>query len=120
MILVRLNGSVTPERLATMSRTFSCVVNRRSQTGQLRRRRMAAPSSADLLSITRVSGWRQNGQCTPKHLLPTPGTTPLESTKPQFLGLWPPEPPQMLGSNLDLGEHSRNPDGRVFHARGHD
>ncbi|GHC90645.1 hypothetical protein GCM10007079_37090 [Nocardiopsis terrae] len=44
------------------------MVKRRSQTGQDRRRRMAAPSSVDLLSITRVSGWRQNGQCIPVHL----------------------------------------------------
>jgi hypothetical protein len=33
---------------------------------------MAAPSSVDLLSITLVSGWRQNGQCTLVHLLLSP------------------------------------------------
>jgi hypothetical protein len=44
--------------------TDSCVVNRRPHSGQDLRRRIAVPSSATLLSITRLSGWRQNGQYT--------------------------------------------------------
>jgi hypothetical protein len=44
--------------------TVSCVVNLRPHSGQDLRRRMAAPSSAVLLSITRLSGCRQNGQYT--------------------------------------------------------
>jgi hypothetical protein len=56
MILSRVNGSVTPLRLATMRMTDSCVVNRRPHSGQDRRRRIAVPSSATRLSITRLSG----------------------------------------------------------------
>ncbi|SQD94244.1 hypothetical protein FMEAI12_2420003 [Parafrankia sp. Ea1.12] len=37
------------------------VVNRRPQAGHDRRRRIAAPSSASLLSTTRLSGCRQKG-----------------------------------------------------------
>src|SRR5699024_6552821 len=102
MILERLNGSVTPERFATMRRTFSCVVNLRSHTGQDLRRRMAAPSSAALLSITRVSGWRQNGQCIPAHLLPTPRPTTLDPTKPQLMGLLPSKPTRCCGQPRPL------------------
>ncbi|GAA3430081.1 hypothetical protein GCM10018953_72650 [Streptosporangium nondiastaticum] len=52
----RKNGSVTPLRLLTMSRTVSCVVNLRPHSGHVRLRRMAPPSSVDRLSMTRVSG----------------------------------------------------------------
>jgi len=44
--------------------TDSWVVNRRPHSGHDLRRRIAVPSSATLLSMTRLSGWRQNGQCT--------------------------------------------------------
>jgi hypothetical protein len=44
--------------------TVSCVVKRRPQDGQDLRRRIAAPSSAVLLSMTLLSGCLQNGQCT--------------------------------------------------------
>src|SRR5215469_4741966 len=64
MILSRLNGSVTPLRLATVRITVSCVVNRRPQAGQARRRRIAAPSSLVRLSITLLSGCLQYGQYT--------------------------------------------------------
>src|ERR1700740_1471183 len=64
MILSRLNGSVTPLRLATVRMTVSCVVNRRPQAGQARRRRIAAPSSLVRLSITLLSGCLQYGQYT--------------------------------------------------------
>src|SRR5690606_2171139 len=47
-----------------MRSTVSCVVNRRPHSGQVRLRLIAAPSSVERLSMTRVSGWRQNGQCT--------------------------------------------------------
>src|SRR3569833_853674 len=63
MIFSRENGSVTPLRLATISRTVSCVVNRRPHSAHDRRRRIAAPSSVERLSITRLSGLRQKGQC---------------------------------------------------------
>jgi hypothetical protein len=59
VIFSRLNGSVTPLRLLTIRITVSWVVNRRPQPGQDRRRRMAAPSSAVRLSMTRLSGLRQ-------------------------------------------------------------
>ncbi|GII71263.1 hypothetical protein Sme01_37390 [Sphaerisporangium melleum] len=52
----REKGSVTPLRLLTISNTVSCVVNRRPHSGQVRRRRMAAPSSVERLSMTLVSG----------------------------------------------------------------
>jgi hypothetical protein len=42
--------------------TVSWVVNLRPHSEQDRRRRIAAPSSAVRLSITRLSGWRQYGQ----------------------------------------------------------
>jgi len=64
MILSLVNGSVTPLRLATIKMTDSCVVNRRPHSGQDLRRRIAVPSSATRLSMTRLSGWRQNGQYT--------------------------------------------------------
>jgi hypothetical protein len=63
MTLSREKGSVTPLRLLTMSSTVSCVVNLRPHAGQVRLRRIAAPSSVERLSMTLVSGWRQNGQC---------------------------------------------------------
>jgi hypothetical protein len=49
--------------LATISSTLSCVVNLLPHSGQERRRLMAAPSSVERLSMTLLSGWRQNGQC---------------------------------------------------------
>ena len=64
MIFSLENGSVTPLRLATITSTFSWVVNRLPHSEHDRRRLMAAPSSAERLSITLVSGLRQNGQCT--------------------------------------------------------
>ena len=64
MILSRANGSVTPLRLATIRMTVSWVVNRRPHSGHARRRRIAVPSSAVRLSMTLLSGFRQNGQCT--------------------------------------------------------
>ena len=64
MILSRLNGSVTPLRFATVRMTVSCVVNRRPQAGQERRRRIAAPSSLVRLSMTLLSGCLQYGQYT--------------------------------------------------------
>jgi hypothetical protein len=64
MILSRVNGSVTPLRLATIKMTVSWVVNRRPHSGHDLRRRIAAPSSAVRLSMTRLSGWRQKGQYT--------------------------------------------------------
>jgi hypothetical protein len=42
--------------------TVSCVVNLRPHSGQDLRRRIAAPSSAVRLSITRLSGCLQYGQ----------------------------------------------------------
>ena len=56
MILSRVKGSVTPLRLATIRMTVSCVVNRRPHSGHDRRRRIAVPSSAVRLSMTRLSG----------------------------------------------------------------
>jgi hypothetical protein len=50
--------------LATIRMTVSWVVKRRPQAGQDLRRRIAAPSSAVLLSMTRLSGCLQNGQYT--------------------------------------------------------
>src|SRR6185437_15182413 len=64
-----LNGSVTPLRFATIRITVSCVVNLRPHSGQDRRRRIAAPSSAVRLSMTRLSGYRQYGQYTHHHPL---------------------------------------------------
>ncbi|GAA4820512.1 hypothetical protein GCM10023220_61930 [Streptomyces ziwulingensis] len=63
MILVRLNGSVTPDRLITMSEQVSTVVNRREQSGHWRRLRIDVPSSVVRLSTTRLSGCLQKGQC---------------------------------------------------------
>ncbi|CAI7978896.1 hypothetical protein FRAHR75_530024 [Frankia sp. Hr75.2] len=57
----RLKGSVAPLRLRTRKEASSMVVNRRPQAGHDRRRRIAAPSSASLLSTTRLSGCRQKG-----------------------------------------------------------
>jgi hypothetical protein len=62
--------------------TVSWVVKRRPQAGQDRRRRIAAPSSAVRLSMTRLSGFRQYGQYT-------------RSTSPQVL-----PSPQPLQHNL--------------------
>jgi hypothetical protein len=61
--LSRTNGSVAPDRLTTMSCICSIVVNRFSQAEQVRRRRIAPPSSATRLSSTLVSVCLQNGQC---------------------------------------------------------
>ncbi|GAT81613.1 hypothetical protein STXM2123_2314 [Streptomyces sp. F-3] len=60
---MRLNGSVTPDRLTTMSEHVSTVVNRREQSGHWRRLRMDVPSSVVRLSTTRLSGCLQKGQC---------------------------------------------------------
>jgi hypothetical protein len=56
---------VAPLRLPTIKITDSCVVNLRPHSGQERRRRIAAPSSAVRLSMTRLSGFLQNGQNMP-------------------------------------------------------
>src|SRR5665647_1538182 len=61
--LPRLNGSVTPLRLTTERLAVSTVVKRRLQAWHWRRRRIAVPSSAVRLSMTRLSLWRQKGQC---------------------------------------------------------
>jgi hypothetical protein len=63
-ILSRVKGSVAPLRLATIRITVSWVVNLRPHEGQARRRRIAAPSSAVRLSMTRLSGFLQYGQNT--------------------------------------------------------
>jgi hypothetical protein len=60
--LSRANGSVTPLRFATIRMTVSWVVNRRPHSGHDLRRRIAVPSSAVRLSMTRLSGFRQKGQ----------------------------------------------------------
>jgi hypothetical protein len=60
-----VKGSVAPLRLATIKITDSCVVNLRPHSGHALRRRIAAPSSAVRLSMTRLSGCLQNGQKTP-------------------------------------------------------
>src|SRR5690348_5370555 len=62
MTLVRLKGSVTPDRLTTISEHVSTVVNRREQSGHWRRLRIDVPSSVVRLSTTRLSGCRQKGQ----------------------------------------------------------
>jgi hypothetical protein len=59
-----VNGSVTPLRLTTIKITVSCVVNRLPHSGHDRRRRIAVPSSAVRLSMTRLSLCLQNGQRT--------------------------------------------------------
>ena len=64
-ILLRLKGSVTPERLTTVRLAVSTVLKRRPHCGQTRRRRMATPSSVLRESTTRESPDRQNGQFTP-------------------------------------------------------
>src|SRR5829696_9108599 len=61
--LSRANGSTTPLRLTTVSCICSSVVNRRSQVGHWRRRRIALPSSATRESSTLESVCRQYGQC---------------------------------------------------------
>jgi hypothetical protein len=50
--------------LITISAALSTVVNRRPHSGQLRRRRIAVPSSELRESMTRLSEYLQNGQCT--------------------------------------------------------
>ena len=62
--LSRLNASVAPDRFTTVSCISSTVVNRFSHAEQERRRRIELPSSATRESRTRVSVWRQYGQCT--------------------------------------------------------
>src|SRR3954454_12391275 len=66
MILVRLNGSVTPLRLTTARTASSTVVNRLPYSGHERRRRISWPSSASRESTTRESACRQYGQRTAK------------------------------------------------------
>src|SRR5215212_527328 len=61
MILVRLNGSVTPLRLTMASTASSTVVNRLPHSGHERRRRINWPSSASRESTTRESACRQYG-----------------------------------------------------------
>src|SRR6266545_1666627 len=61
MILLRLNGSVTPLRLTTARTGSSTVVNRLPHPGHARRRRISWPSSASRESTTRESAWRQYG-----------------------------------------------------------
>ncbi|GAA3390016.1 hypothetical protein GCM10017752_16810 [Streptomyces roseoviridis] len=61
--MVRLKGSVTPDRFTTMSEHVSTVVKRREQSGHWRRRRIDVPSSVVRLSTTRLSGCLQKGQC---------------------------------------------------------
>ena len=61
--MARLNGSVTPLRLTTVSVTVSAVVKRLPHSGHWRRRRIEVPSSLARESTTRESWWRQNGQC---------------------------------------------------------
>src|SRR6185503_14403186 len=51
------------ERLVTARLAVSTVVKRRPHSGHCRRRRIEAPSSVARLSTTRLSVWRQNGQC---------------------------------------------------------
>jgi hypothetical protein len=55
----RVNGSVAPDRLSTVSCISSTVVNRFAQAEQVRRRRIDPPSSATRESRTRVSVFRQ-------------------------------------------------------------
>ena len=61
-IFSRENDSTTPFRLMTLRLAVSVVLNRRPHSGHCLRRRIASPSSLVRESITRVSGWRQNGQ----------------------------------------------------------
>jgi len=62
-----------------MSSTVSWVVNLLSQAGQERRRRIAVPSSAARLSITRVSWLWQKGQRTVCH------PSQVNTGQPQFV-----------------------------------
>jgi hypothetical protein len=64
MTFSRAKGSFAPLRLTINTDTISTVVNLREQDRQHRRRRIAAPFSADRLSTTRLSGWQQKGQFT--------------------------------------------------------
>jgi hypothetical protein len=89
VIFSRENGSVTPLRLATISRTVSWVVKRFPHSAHDRRRRIAAPSSVERLSITLLSGLRQNGQCMAPH--PSPRArhyTPITQTSLRHHNLW--------------------------------
>jgi len=61
MTLLRLNGLFIPLRVTTESNDSSRVVKRREHSGQDRRRRIAWPSSTSRESMTRESGYRQNG-----------------------------------------------------------
>src|SRR6187455_2281094 len=54
---------MTPDRLMTLRLAVSIVENRPPHSGHWRRRRMLSPSSLVRESMTRESGWRQNGQC---------------------------------------------------------
>ena len=63
MTFSRLNGSITPDRLMTFRLAVSIVEKRPPHSGHWRRRRMLRPSSLVRESMTRESGWRQNGQC---------------------------------------------------------
>src|SRR3954454_11959267 len=64
MILVRLNGSVTPLRFTIANTASSTVVNRLPHSGHDRRRRINWPSSASRESTTRESACRKYGHPT--------------------------------------------------------
>ncbi len=70
MAFSRLNASVAPDRFTTVSCMASTVVNRFSHSEHERRRRIEVPSSDTRLSSTRVSVWRQYGQCICGGILP--------------------------------------------------
>src|SRR4051794_21261336 len=81
MTLVRLKGSVTPDRLTTISEHVSTVVKRREQSGHWRRLRIDVPSSVVRLSTTRLSGCLQKGQCMAPTLLHSTTHRPLETSR---------------------------------------
>ncbi len=62
-ILLRLNGSITPLRFTTVSDAVSEVLKRMPHSGHWRLLRIDDPSSEVLESVTRESGFLQNGQC---------------------------------------------------------
>src|SRR3954447_19911688 len=93
MTLVRLKGSVTPDRLTTMSEHVSTVVKRREQSGHWRRLRIDVPSSVVRLSTTRLSGCLQKGQC----MISNPPHSRLNSSA---------EPHGPLEAAPSIGDHS--------------
>ncbi|CAL2070719.1 exported protein of unknown function [Streptomyces murinus] len=102
MTLVRLKGSVTPDRFTTMSEHVSTVVKRREQSGHWRRLRIDVPSSVVRLSTTRLSGCLQKGQC----MISNPPHSRLDSlAEPQG----PREAALSIGdrmTSLDRGHHN--------------